>query len=178
MANPNLLLSPQQTTPQRVMVNSEGCLSTVHRYLQSEQYSEACKAAREFLSESSDPDQVHSLMTSFQQKITVVLPGLSQFSLEATKSVSMLLEMLVTLAACSEDNDFFGIVFPSAQDRSSSSLLLQHAGRVVGCSVHILDDTFEQIQKCGESCLENDVHAAVCDILDICQVRLFFANFN
>ena len=178
MSKPNSLLSPQQTTPQRVFVGGEGFISAVHRHLQCEQYPEACKAAREILAESSDPLQVNSLMNSFQQKIAVVLPGLSEISVNNTKSVSMLLEMLVTLAACSQDEQFFGIIFSSEQETPASSLLLQHTCRVVGCSVHILDDIFQQMQKSGGSSVENDVHTAACDILDLCQVQFYCLEFK
>ena len=171
MSSPSLQVSPQQTTPQRSSVGSEGFMSTVHRHLQYEQYPEACKAAREILAESADPLQVNALMASFQQKIAVIMPRLSEFSLDTTKSVSMLLETLVTLAACSDDDHFFGVIFSSNQDYTSSSLLMQHAARVVGCSVHILDDIFQQTQNSGENRSANNFQAVACDILDLCQVQ-------
>jgi hypothetical protein len=173
MENPNSLLSPQQTTPQRMLAGVEGSVSMVHRHLQCEQYNEACKAAREFLATSADAVQVNFLTASFQQTIASVLPFLSENSVATTKSASALLEMLVTLAAYSQDDSFFGIIFSSAPDSSCPSLLLQQVGRVLGCSVNILDSIYQQIQKSGNSSFDKLTQSLGCDILNVCQVRLF-----
>jgi hypothetical protein len=171
MPNTSSQLSPQQTTPQRMFVGVDGSVSIIHRHLQCEQYPEACKAAREFLAESADPLQVSEIMAGFQQKIAEVLPGLSDNSLATTKSASMLLEMLVTLAAHCQDDKFFSAIFADGHEVASPSLLLQHACSVVGCSVHILESIYQKIQKSGNSSFEDSAEATAYDILDLCQVR-------
>jgi hypothetical protein len=110
-------------------------------------------------------------MTVFQQKLAAALPSLSDNSLSATKSASMLLEMLVILAAYSQDDTFFGIIFSADQDGSSPSEFLQHACKVVGCSVHILDNIYRKIQASSDDDLVHHVQDIVFDILGACQVR-------
>ena len=171
METPNSLLSPQQTTPQRMLASAESPVSIVHRHLQCEQYYEACKVARELLASSADLLQVNFLTSSFQQAIASVLPCLNVNSASSTKSVSALLEMLVTLAAYSQDEKFFGTLFSSEHDNLCPSLLLQQVHRVVECSVNILDSTYQQIEISGASPFDNPFQVPSCDILDACQVR-------
>jgi hypothetical protein len=173
MPNPNSQLSPQQTTPQRMFVGVEGSVAIIHRHLQCQQYPEACKAAQEFLAESAaDPLQLDELMVGFQQKIAEVLPGLTNNSLATAKSASMLLAMLVTLAAHCHDDRFFGLIFSTEHEVGSPSLLLQHACSVVGCSVHIMDSIYQKIQKSGNSSLGESAEAMAHDISDLCKVKL------
>jgi hypothetical protein len=170
------LLSPK-TTPLRMFVGNEDLPSIVDRHLQHGNYNEACKATREFLEQSADVSQVNTLITSFQQSISAVLP-VANNSVAATKCAAMLLEMLVTLSAYSPDATFFRIVFSSVDMCTSSPVLLQHACSVVGCSVDILDAVHQQNQSTEKSDIQDRLHAAARDILDACQVWLAFSNLE
>jgi hypothetical protein len=160
-----------------MFVGSEDLPSIVDRHLQHGQYNEACKATREFLEQSADAPKVNTLITSFQQSISSVLP-VAENSVAATKRAAMLLEMLVTLSAYSPDATFFGIVFSSVDISTSSPMLLQHACSVVGCSVNILDGVHQQIQRTEKSDIQDRLNAAARDVLDACQVWLASSNFE
>jgi hypothetical protein len=180
METPNLLISPQQSTPQRIIIGVEGSVSVIHRHLQCEQYHEACKAARDLLASSPDPLQLSFLTTSFQQTIAAVLPCLDGHSAASTKTASALLEMLVTLAAYNQDGSFLGTIFSFEQNDPCPSLLLQQVRRVVGCSVNILDSAHQQIQKYETSSIDNPCRPLGFDIIDACQVRVIrpFVTIN
>lgn len=150
-------------------VGSEDLPSIVDRQLQHGQYNEACKATREFLQQSADTPLVNSLITSFQQRINVVLP-VANNSVAATKSATMLLEMLVTLSAYSPDATFLPIVFSSDDMVASSPALLLQVCSVAGCAVNILDSVHQQIQMTERSDIQDRIHAAVRDIMDASQV--------
>jgi hypothetical protein len=160
-----------------MFVGSEDLPSIVDRHLQRGQFAEACKATREFLEQSADADQVKSLIASFQQKISAVLPD-AENSVPATQCASMLLEILVTLSAYSPDSTFFEIVFSSVDVSASSPMLLQHAFNVVSCSINILDGICQQIQRTEKSDIQDRFQAAARDVLDACQVWCSPLNFE